>query len=296
MRGVERLLSHGYRYSERPRRSATPLMEFLFGQRSGYCQHFSGAMALLLRLAGVPTRVAAGFSPGVFDHTRKEYVVRDYDAHSWVEVFFPGIGWVTRDPTPSDSPARSQLDDVVRTAPDGALDTPADTRGAPAPQADAATSGATASSVRRSHSAATAIAAGLAGALALIGVLLAVRRRRRLRAAAVDPVAGPLAELRRALRRSGLPPSPQTTLETLAWRYRGTAAEGYLRTLAAARYGYGGARPTRAQRAALRRLLGSGRGPGRRLRAWWALPPRAPAWRLPARPSRGAARERAART
>jgi hypothetical protein len=278
MRATERLLGHGYRYSERPRRSGTPLMEFLFGQRSGYCQHFSGAMALLLRLAGVPARVAAGFSPGVFDHTRKEYVVRDYDAHSWVEVFFPGIGWVTRDPTPSDSPARSQLDDGVRAARDGALDTPADTRGGPAPRADAATSGATSPALHHRPSPVLGIAAAVAGALALIAVLLAVRRRRR--AAAVGVVAEPLAELRRALRRSGLPPSPQTTLETLAWRYRGTAAEGYLRTLAAARYGYGGGPPTRAQRAALRRQLGCGRGPGRRLRAWWALPPRAPAWRL----------------
>ena len=60
----------------------------------------------------------------------------------------------------------------------------------------------------------------------------------------------------------------------LAARYRGTAAEGYLRVLTAARYGYGAARPTPAQRAALRRELASGLGFAGRLRAWWALPPR----------------------
>src|SRR5205085_2740454 len=72
-------------------------------------------------------RVAAGFSPGAYDAERREYVVRDLDAHSWVEVFFPGIGWVTRDPTPSTSPARSQLGDDTRVA---GRDTSADATGA----------------------------------------------------------------------------------------------------------------------------------------------------------------------
>ena len=273
---VERLLSRGYEYSERPRRSATPpLMEFLFGGRTGYCQQFSGAMALLLRLGGVPARVAAGFSPGVYDQTRKEFVVRDYDAHSWVEVFFAGIGWVTRDPTPSASPARSQLDDVVRTAGGLGDATTADEPSTPAPGGDAAASGDQAPAARGDGSRLPLIAVVLAAALAAAGLLLlAVRRRRRERAHAADPVAGPLAELQRALRRSGIAPSPQTTLETLAARFRETPAEGYMRTLAAARYGYGTDRPTPAQRAGLRRALGAGRGARRRLRAWWALPPR----------------------
>ena len=47
-------------------------------------------MALLLRMGGVPARVAAGFSPGAYDRKRSEYVVRDLDAHSWVEAYFPG--------------------------------------------------------------------------------------------------------------------------------------------------------------------------------------------------------------
>ena len=53
--------------------------------------------------SGVPARVASGFSPGTFDEERREYVVRDLDAHSWVEVFFPGYGWIPFDPTPARS-------------------------------------------------------------------------------------------------------------------------------------------------------------------------------------------------
>ena len=60
--------------------------------------------------------MAAGFAPGALDRDRREYVVRDMDAHSWVEVFFPGLGWVTRDPTPGDAPARSQTADVAAAA------------------------------------------------------------------------------------------------------------------------------------------------------------------------------------
>ena len=62
-------------------------------------------------MAGIPARVATGFTTGAFDEKEKEYVVRDLDAHSWVEAWFPGIGWVTRDPTPAAAPARSQPGD-----------------------------------------------------------------------------------------------------------------------------------------------------------------------------------------
>ena len=88
-----------------------PLASFLFDTKTGYCQQFSGVMALMLRMGGVPARVASGFSPGSYNSERKDYVVRDTDAHSWVEAYFPPYGWITFDPTPAASPASSQLDD-----------------------------------------------------------------------------------------------------------------------------------------------------------------------------------------
>lgn len=82
-----------------PAAGLLPIVEFLTETRRGYCQHFAGAAGMLLRLAGIPTRVVSGFAtgtetdPGVFD-------VRDVDAHQWIEVYFTGIGWVPFDPTP----------------------------------------------------------------------------------------------------------------------------------------------------------------------------------------------------
>jgi protein-glutamine gamma-glutamyltransferase len=76
-----------------------PLVEFLRTKR-GYCQHFAGAMATMLRYLGVPARVAAGFTSGTYDPARREWTVNDHNAHTWVEVYFPRVGWVPFDPTP----------------------------------------------------------------------------------------------------------------------------------------------------------------------------------------------------
>jgi transglutaminase-like putative cysteine protease len=90
----------GFTYSEEP--GATPglppLVGFVVDTRTGYCQHYAGAMALMLRLLGIPARVAAGFVPGHYhDGT---WTVTDHDAHTWVEVWFPRYGWLPFDPTP----------------------------------------------------------------------------------------------------------------------------------------------------------------------------------------------------
>ena len=74
------------------------LVDFVTRTKSGYCQHFAGAMTLMLRYLGIPARVAAGFSSGHYD--KGEWVVTDHDAHMWVEVWFRGWGWVPFDPTP----------------------------------------------------------------------------------------------------------------------------------------------------------------------------------------------------
>jgi transglutaminase-like putative cysteine protease len=84
--------------------SAEPLLEFLFHTHAGYCQHFAGAAALLLRVAGVPTRVVVGFATGE-QIGHNTWAVRDDDAHAWIEVYFPTIGWVPFNPTPASAPA-----------------------------------------------------------------------------------------------------------------------------------------------------------------------------------------------
>jgi protein-glutamine gamma-glutamyltransferase len=84
--------------------SAEPLLEFLFHTHAGYCQHFAGAAALLLRVAGVPTRLVVGFATGE-QIGHNTWAVRDDDAHAWIEVYFPSIGWIPFNPTPASAPA-----------------------------------------------------------------------------------------------------------------------------------------------------------------------------------------------
>jgi transglutaminase-like putative cysteine protease len=77
------------------------LVDFL-ERRVGYCEQFSGAYAAMARSLGIPARVAVGFTPGEEDPDQPgRYVVRGRHAHAWPEVYFPGIGWVPFEPTPS---------------------------------------------------------------------------------------------------------------------------------------------------------------------------------------------------
>ena len=93
----------GFVYDEQPPvpvGGAPPLVDFVNDTKRGYCQHYAGAMALMLRLLGVPARVAVGFTSGEYDEDDKEWVVSDTNAHAWVEVWFPRFGWIPFDPTP----------------------------------------------------------------------------------------------------------------------------------------------------------------------------------------------------
>src|SRR5919112_874508 len=74
---------------------------FLFEQKRGYCEQFSSSLAVMARSLGIPARVATGYAPGEYNPFTGLYEIRASDAHAWVEVYFPGYGWSTFDPTPS---------------------------------------------------------------------------------------------------------------------------------------------------------------------------------------------------
>jgi transglutaminase-like putative cysteine protease len=288
---VNAYLQDGFGYSERPTPpdpGRAPLDAFLIDTKEGYCQHFSGAMALLLRMGGIPARVATGFSPGGFSKRRNAWIVRDTDAHAWVEAWFDELGWVTYDPTPDATPARSQI---------AALEAaPPPIPASPTGEEEAGGAGGTAlrpGGVRpdllidpqRNNPTtppdvegggvawwawALIAAAALALALAAQRVVRGLRRRGDL-----SPLDRAVAELEAALRRAGRPLPAGTTLRQLEHRLGASSeATAYLRALSASRYGPAGAAPTAAQRRALRRALAQGLGPVGRLRALWALPPR----------------------
>jgi len=77
-----------------------PLDYFLFDSKKGFCQDFSTAMNVMLRMLGIPSRQMSGFSQGVLDDKTRQFYVNAVEAHSWVEVFFPGYGWIPFEPTP----------------------------------------------------------------------------------------------------------------------------------------------------------------------------------------------------
>jgi hypothetical protein len=79
------------------------LLNFLEHTKRGFCQQFASAMAVLVRSLHYPARVATGFTPGRYDPKKKVYVVSTDNAHTWVEVLFPGYGWIPFEPTPTRS-------------------------------------------------------------------------------------------------------------------------------------------------------------------------------------------------
>jgi len=102
-KAIETYLQREFGYSlEMKAGGPDPLADFLFNVRAGHCEYFSTAMAVLLRTHGIASRVVNGFLPGEYNDAAGAYTVRQSDAHSWVEVYFPETGsWVTFDPTPS---------------------------------------------------------------------------------------------------------------------------------------------------------------------------------------------------
>ena len=81
-----------------------PIEYFLFDLRQDFCEYFASAMVVMLREAGVPARLVEGFTTGTYDSASNAYVVKEQDAHAWVEVYFPQYGWIEFEPTPSQPP------------------------------------------------------------------------------------------------------------------------------------------------------------------------------------------------
>jgi protein-glutamine gamma-glutamyltransferase len=82
-------------------RAPDPLAYFLFERRKGHCEYFASSMTIMLRTLGIPARLVNGFRGGEYNNLTGSYIVREKDAHSWVEVYFPEFGWVGFDPTPA---------------------------------------------------------------------------------------------------------------------------------------------------------------------------------------------------
>src|ERR1700686_953515 len=92
---------YGYTLDLKGKPGDDPLADFLFESRAGHCEYFASSMTVMLRTLGIPAREVNGFLPGEYNDLGGDYVVRASDAHSWVEVFFPGMDWQTFDPTPA---------------------------------------------------------------------------------------------------------------------------------------------------------------------------------------------------
>ncbi len=101
-KAVESFLQNNFGYTLEQKASGDqPLADFLFNVREGHCEYFATAMAVMLRTQGIATRVVNGFSGGEYNDAANIWVVRQKNAHSWVEVYFPGEkAWVPFDPTP----------------------------------------------------------------------------------------------------------------------------------------------------------------------------------------------------
>ncbi|MBI5971148.1 MAG: DUF3488 domain-containing protein [Deltaproteobacteria bacterium] len=103
---IERYLKANYRYTLNPEtgKGKIPLEDFLFYTKAGYCEHFATAMTVMLRAVNIPSRLVTGFVQGDWNRLGGYFIIRQENAHSWVEAYVKdagGYGWTTLDPTPS---------------------------------------------------------------------------------------------------------------------------------------------------------------------------------------------------
>jgi hypothetical protein len=105
--------NYGYSLDMERKTQESALDEFLFTRKEGHCEYFASAMAVLLRLNGVPSRIINGFSGTEWNDLGQYMVVRQAHAHSWVEAYIPNVGWQVYDPTPPDPSAASHSPNML---------------------------------------------------------------------------------------------------------------------------------------------------------------------------------------
>lgn len=165
------------------------IAEFL-EKKSGYCVHFSSAMAILSRMAGIPARISLGYLPGdriIGADTRLSYTVGTDDLHAWPELYFSGVGWVPFEPTPGRGivPAYARAEssgaDGANTGDFGASERDQQEQAPVAPEASTSSSGGGASQLLPPEA---LVGVALVVLLVVVtpGFVRVVRRRSRLRA------------------------------------------------------------------------------------------------------------------
>jgi hypothetical protein len=107
-RGIAFLMNNGFKYTITPDEYTGPdaLEKFLFEGRNGFCEHYAASFATLMRTAGVPARVVVGYLGGEYSEKTRQMIVRQSDAHAWVEVWLEEAGWTRLDPTAALAPGR----------------------------------------------------------------------------------------------------------------------------------------------------------------------------------------------
>lgn len=199
--------------------------QFLFESKIGYCNNFSSALAVMLRTVGIPTRWVTGFDKGSPDPNYSgpdgKFIIENADAHSWVEVYFPNVGFIPFDPTPNfsmpflpDQTSPSGIDSSKPSSP--SVNKPIHP---PLPQADSGSSGVSATWQAIAHTIEWVFGI-LAGAAILLG--LAFRKRIRearhkwvWRGASVSGMTRAFHHLVKLLRRYGEIPDRENTLRDL---------------------------------------------------------------------------------
>jgi len=104
---------YGYSLDMERKTHKSALDEFLFVRKEGHCEYFASAMAVLLRLNGIPSRVINGFAGTEWNDLGQYMIVRQTHAHSWVEAYIPGLGWQVYDPTPPDPTATPESSNML---------------------------------------------------------------------------------------------------------------------------------------------------------------------------------------